>query len=144
MKPNIALQEKLRLRQEQRNAERDVALTAKTASQSSRKKKLLWISGSVLALVLIISGVAFAMPGRLDKFAKCLSEKDAVMYGAIEWCSYTKDQAGMFGKSFRYINYKDYSELPGITKTPTWKINGEIYANVQSLERLSALTDCPL
>ncbi|MEK6849013.1 MAG: hypothetical protein AABY01_00415 [Nanoarchaeota archaeon] len=136
--------EELRLKQVQRNAERDAALQAKNSAHASRRKKIYWTSGIVLTLVLLIAGIAFAMPGRLDSFAKCLSEKDAVMYGAIEWCSYTQDQAGMFGKSFKFITYEDHTNGPNIKKTPTWQINGQMYENVQSLERLSALTGCPL
>ena len=26
----------------------------------------------------------------------------------------------MFGNSFKYINYHEYKDLPGIKKTPTW------------------------
>ncbi len=136
--------EQLRLKQEQRNTEREAALSAKLSAAASRKRKLLWGIGSLLVVVAVIAGVMFALPGRLDKFASCLSEKGAVMYGAIEWCQYTKEQAGMFGKSFKYVDYKDYRDLPGIKKTPTWQINGQLYENVQSLERLSALTGCPL
>ena len=66
------------------------------------------------------------------------------MYGAIDWCHYTQEQAGMFGNSFKYITYKDYQERTDIKKTPTWEINGLLYENVQSFERLSALTGCPL
>lgn len=136
--------EQLRLKQEQRNAERDAALQQKITSTASRRKKIYWITGSVLALVLLITGVAFAMPGRLDAFAQCLSEKGAVMYGAIEWCHYTQEQAGMFGKSYKFITYKDYTEGTDIKKTPTWMINGQYYENVQSLERLATLTGCTL
>jgi hypothetical protein len=136
--------EQLRLKQEQRNVEREQALQAKLAAAGSRKRKLLWAFGSLAVIIIIIAGVAFAMPGKLDKFATCLTDKGAVMYGAIEWCHYTQDQAGMFGKSFKLVNYQDYRDLPGIKKTPTWQINGALYENVQSLERLSALTGCPL
>jgi hypothetical protein len=134
----------LRLKQEQRNQERELALQQKQDSIQRKKKIIWWSVGSALAIILVISGVAFAMPGRLDAFAKCLSEKEAVMYGAIEWCSFTQEQAGMFGKSFKFVNYRDYHELPGIKKTPTWQINGALYENVQSLQRLSAITGCPL
>ncbi|MBI4150681.1 hypothetical protein HY492_00995 [Candidatus Woesearchaeota archaeon] len=136
--------EQLRLKQEQRNVEREQALQAKLAATSSRRRKLLWGLGSLAVIIVIIAGVVFALPGKLDGFAQCLTEKGAVMYGAIEWCQYTKEQAGMFGKSFKYLDYRDYRDLPGIKKTPTWQIDGQLYENVQSLQRLSSLTGCPL
>ena len=66
------------------------------------------------------------------------------MYGAIDWCKYTQGQAHMFGKSFKYINYHDESELPEIKTRPTWVINGKWYEKVQSFETLSSVTGCPL
>lgn len=137
--------EKLRLKQVELNKEREEALQAKQAGSQRRKKILFWSVGSALVLILVLTGISFAIPGPLDSFAKCLKEKQAIMYGAIEWCHFTQDQAGMFGKSFKYLDYRDYQSAPiDIKKTPTWLINGQAYENVQSLERLSALTGCPL
>jgi len=101
-----------------------------------------------LAFILLIAGSGYGYyvyrnsPGAYDDFAKCLSERGAIMYGAIEWCKYTKEQAAMFGKSFKYINYKNYKEGPDIKTTPTWIINNERYERVQSFEKLSSLTGC--
>ena len=67
-----------------------------------------------------------------------------VMYGAMEWCKYTQGQRAMFGKSFKYINYHEFTELPGISKTPTWVINGKWYENAQSFDKLSGLTGCKI
>ena len=50
----------------------------------------------------------------------------------------------MFGKSFDYVNYHEFTELQGIKKTPTWVINGKWYENTQSFERLSELTGCEI
>jgi len=85
----------------------------------------------------------------LDKFAKCLSEKGATMYGA-EWCGHCKNQKEMFGASFKYVNYVECPDKPnvcidaGIEGYPTWIINGLPYAGEQSLERLGELTGCSL
>lgn len=136
--------EKLRLKQEQRNEERDAAVQNKESSSKRKRKMLYMIGGSTLAVIVIIFAVMQILPGRLDGFAKCLTTTGAVMYGAIEWCHFTQDQAGMFGKSFKHLDYRDWTEKPGITVTPTWIIGGVTYENVQSLERLSALTGCPL
>lgn len=90
----------------------------------------------------------FFVPGVLDDFAKCLSSKDVAVYGAIEWCEFTKVQAKMFGKSFKLLNYKNYAEFPqsfgAIKKTPTWIIDGKPYLGVQSIDRLSQLSGCVL
>ena len=64
---------------------------------------------------------------KYDGFAKCLTEKGAVMYGA-EWCSHCKEQKAVFGDSFKFIKYvecPDNTKLcldNGITGYPTWII----------------------
>ncbi len=60
-----------------------------------------------------------------DTFAKCLTEKGWVMYGA-EWCSHCKDQKALFGDSFQYIKYvecPDNIQLcldRGVNGYPSW------------------------
>ena len=98
----------------------------------------------VILLIVAYSVYSFTKPGPYDNFAKCLNEKGAVMYGAMDWCKYTQGQKAMFGKSFKYINYHDFQDLPGIKKTPTWVINGAWHENVQPFDKLAALTGCKL
>lgn len=110
------------------------------------KKTKYYVAGAVI-VILIISGISYSVysmskPGPYDSFAKCLTEKSAVMYGAMDWCKFTQAQKGMFGKSFKYINYHEYAELPGIKKTPTWVIDGKWHENVQSFDKLAAATGC--
>ena len=117
--------------------------------QKSHKKKLGVIIGiSMLILVLAGAGVGtyfhYVAAGPFDTFAKCLTERGAVMYGAIEWCKYTQGQAKMFGKSFKYVNYHDASELAGLKTRPTWIIDGKWYEKVQSFEKLAEVTGCKL
>ena len=64
------------------------------------------------------------------------------MYGAMDWCKFTQGQKAMFGRSFKHINYHEFDELPGIKTTPTWVINGEWHENVQTFDKLAALTGC--
>jgi|SRR3989344_7021506 len=101
---------------------------------------VLWIANSVYSYYFV--------PGVLDGFTKCLSEKGAVMYGAMDWCKFTQEQRLMFGKSFKYLNYKEYGEFPKdngvIRSTPTWIINSQVYEKVQSLDRLGYLSGCEL
>ena|SRR3989338_3520152 len=110
--------------------------------------KYLFIGfGVVVTIIVILAVVRESTPGPYDNFAKCLNEKGAVMYGAMGWCKYTQGQKAMFGKSFKYINYKEFTEYPTdqygeIKKTPTWIINGKAYENTQSFERLEELTEC--
>jgi hypothetical protein len=120
-------------------------ITKEIGKEKSKKKvKLAFIAAVCLALVLAGIGYASyssALPGKYDGFAKCLKDKGAIMYGA-EWCQYTTAQKGMFGKSFKYINYKNYDARADIKKTPTWEINGQLYENVQAFDRLASLAGC--
>ena len=113
------------------------------------KKRLI----AILIIVVIIFGVGYLIyqyntsPGRYDKFAKCLSEKGAIVYGN-DFCQYTGKQLSWFGKSEKYLNYvkcaenKNLCESKGIKTTPTWEVNGNFYPEVQSFERLSTITGC--
>jgi hypothetical protein len=64
-------------------------------------------------------------PGKYDNFAKCLTAEGFIMAGT-EWCSNCQDQKGLFGKSFKYINYKncgtneEWCSANGINRYPTW------------------------
>ena len=111
------------------------------------KSKFLLIASIVGVLILVITSYSvYSMkrPGPYDSFAKCISQKGAVMYGAMDWCKFTQAQKAMFGRSFKYVNYHEFNELQGIKKTPTWVINGKWHENVQSFEELAALTECSL
>lgn len=114
-------------------------------NKPKNNKKIILIS---IVAVLIIAGIGVGFvnankPGQVDDFAKCLKEKGAVMYGA-SFCQYSHAQKGMFGNSFKYVDYRDFSEDKNVKKTPTWKISGAYYQNVQTFDRLSALTGCSL
>ena len=112
-------------------------------------KKILLILGILVVIGIAYSFVSgyFVKPDTLDDFAKCLTSKGAVMYGA-EWCGHCKEQKEMFGGSFKYVNYVECPEnqalcdQKGITGYPTWIINGMPYPGVQSFEKLKELTGC--
>ena len=113
--------------------------------KGSGKSKYYIISSVIGIIILAVAAYSIYVinkPGPYDSFAKCLTEKGAVMYGAMGWCKYTQAQKGMFGKSFKYVNYKEFNELQGIKKTPTWVINGAWHENVQPFDKLGALTGC--
>ena len=116
--------------------------------QAKGSKSKYYVIASVIGIIILAvsaySVYSLNKPGPYDNFAKCLSEKGAVMYGAMDWCKYTQGQKAMFGKSFKFINYHEFDELPGIKKTPTWVINGAWHENAQSFEKLASLTGCKL
>ena len=73
------------------------------------------------------SGCQLPVDKNYDSFAKCLTEKGAVMYGAV-WCAHCKDQKKAFGDSFQYIKYVECTENTklclddGVNGYPTWII----------------------
>lgn len=105
-----------------------------------KNRKILVIAAVCFFLFAALIAYLQFSPGKYDSFAKCLTEKGAVMYGE-DWCQYTNAQKGMFGKSFKYI---DYEVREGLNVRPTWVIDGKTYETVQSFERLSALTGCEI
>ena len=114
----------------------------KLEKEKKAKKKNKIIAITALIFLVLASLIAYSLlsPGRYDSFAKCLTEKGAVMYGE-DWCRYTNAQKAMFGKSFKYVNYQVKTDL---AKRPTWVIDGKSYETVQSFERLAALTGCAI
>ena len=101
-----------------------------------------------LVILLTINGCS-DKPAEYDTFAKCLSEKGAVMYGT-EWCSHCQNQKEEFGKSFQYIDYVDCDryesecDKAGVRGYPTWVVDGENYPGEQPLARLASLSGCEL
>ncbi len=92
----------------------------------------------------------------MDRFAKCLSDKGAVMYGVF-WCDHCREQKEKFGDSFKYVNYvecvtqdKPRELIPeckaqGIKHTPTWIFpDGEHIEGVMQLDQLAMKTHCKM
>ena len=64
-------------------------------SQKPSKSKYYAIAGIIGILILAITAYSVYSankPGPYDSFAKCLADKGAVMYGAMDWCKYTQTQ----------------------------------------------------
>src|SRR5579885_3423480 len=58
-------------------------------------------------LVVVAAGIFigwYRRTSRYDAFAKCLTTKQAKMYGAF-WCPHCAEQKEMFGSSFKYAPY---------------------------------------
>lgn len=113
----------------------------------------------LVAIFIVILVVIFAFVKEketkavnYDEFAKCLTEKGAIMYGA-EWCSHCKEQKAIFGSSFKYVNYVECPDgvqmclEKGISGYPTWiigtstKIEG---FDENTMQELSRVTSCSL
>jgi len=111
-------------------------------------KIIAWILAIIVVLVIIYFSVSyFTRPGNYDEFAKCLTEKEVIMYGT-DWCHFCKEQKAMFGKSFKHIDYincdfnKDACDSAGVSGYPTWVINNENYPGTRSLDYLASVSGC--
>ena len=117
------------------------------------------IRASAVGLLCLwaVSFGATGKPANFDGFARCLSEKKAVMYGAF-YCEHCKEQKDLFGDSAQYLPYvecvergtrkvTDHCKALGIRRTPTWifEESGErVDGKVLSLQELSQKTGCKL
>ncbi len=90
----------------------------------------------------------------MDRFAKCLTQKDATMYGVF-WCDHCRDQKQKFGDSFKYVKYVECvtqdaprtltpeCKAQGIKHTPTWIFaDGTRVEGAQPLAELGRKTGC--
>lgn len=121
-------------------------------------KNIIRVSKSFLILALVFSFTFLILNSKrkdantnnFDTFAKCLTERGTVMYGAY-WCPHCKNEKKAFGDSFQYINYLECTEevneciAAGIKGYPTWILaDGTKLVGEQGIEKLSEITGCPL
>ena len=114
-------------------------------------KKYFILAGLILAIGIIAMTfyVRSQKPGQYDEFAKCLTEKGAVIYGN-DFCQYTAKELNWFGNSEKYLNYvkcvnnKELCDSKGVKITPTWEIEGKTYEGVQGIEKLAELSGCKI
>lgn len=114
--------------------------------------------GFLVLLIILGAGVGLMIYQRssslpasdLDNFAKCLAAKGAVMYGAY-WCPHCQNEKAAFGSSFKYVPYVECTQetqkclTAGIKGYPTWIFSdGRRFEGEQGLEKLSAISSCPL
>ncbi len=128
----------------------------KTKNKSSSSK---YIIIGIIILAIII-GIFFLSNGKeksssalMDDFAKCLTEKGAVMYGTF-WCPHCAKTKKLFGSSFNYINYiecdprgdNEQSILcisKSIDKYDTWEFSDGTRIIIEpTLEQFSQKTGC--
>lgn len=113
-----------------------------------------------LFIILIVAAIAALVTlnlypkekevNELDGFAKCLAEKEVVMYGA-DWCSYCQNEKKRFGTAFKFIPYVECPDEPkkclavGISGYPTWIFpDGKKLEGEQGLQKLSEESGCLL
>lgn len=109
----------------------------------------------VILVIVLIAYRGSQKPGKYDKFAVCLEEKEAVFYGAF-WCPHCQDQKKAFGKSAKLLPYVECSTPDGrsqleickeaeIEGYPTWEFaDGSRLSGNIPLEELSEKTGCLL
>jgi hypothetical protein len=115
----------------------------------------------MIAVVIVIAFAAAYYFGwhrrnsRLDAFAKCLTTKQAKMYGAY-WCPHCEEQKEKFGSSFQYAPYIECGikgskgieavcNEAGIKRFPTWIFaDGTRVEGEHELDFLSEATGCSL
>lgn len=117
----------------------------------------------MIAIVIIIAFAAayyflwYKHTSRLDAFAKCLTAKQAKMYGAF-WCPHCEEQKEKFGASMDEVPYiecgvqgdvhakSQVCKDANITHFPTWQFPpmGERVERVFTLEELRDRTGCSL
>ena len=114
------------------------------------KKYFIFIAIGLIIIFSILSILAYMKkPGQYDDFAKCLTEKGAIVYGN-DYCSYTRQQLNFFGKSKKYLNYikcidnEALCDEKGVSTTPTWEINGQMYEQVQTFGTLATASGCEI
>lgn len=123
-------------------------------SSPKERKYFYIIIGALVAVLLVFWLMTSLSSGKYDNFAKCLSEKGAIFYGAW-WCSHCQEQKNLFEGSEKYLHYVECSspdgnsQLPacaaaGITGYPTWVFADGSRANQMTLEELSLKTSCAL
>ncbi len=108
---------------------------------------------AAVAVLVVFSLSATGKVSAKDGFAKCLSEKGVVMYGA-SWCSHCTNQKKAFGSSWQFVTYVECATATGQSEActdagvlayPTWffsdgsKREGEL-----TLQQLSQLSGCVL
>ena len=92
---------------------------------------------------------------QVETLAKCLTKKNAIMYGAY-WCPHCQKQRALFGDAFQYVKYQECDpkgensnpkacETAGILNYPTWEIPGHAkMEGEQTLEDLAKASSCQI
>lgn len=116
------------------------------------RKVLMW-GGIVALLAAAYTAGWYHKNHRYDQFAKCLTSKNAKMYG-LYWCPHCLEQKQMFGKSFQYVTYVECAirgsremapecKAAGAKHFPSWQFNGgPLQEGVLQMDDLGAQAGC--
>ncbi len=117
-------------------------------------KSSYWFFGGLILMSLLFISY-FLLPGRLDGFAQCVTDRGATFYGAF-WCPHCKEQKQLFGKSAGNLPYVECStpdgqnqqqicKDAGIQGYPTWVFeDGERETKTLTPTELAEKTGCEL
>jgi len=113
-----------------------------------KKIKSKLITGGIILAIIMIAFFAFYINNQEnetnEEIARCIG-KNSILYVQLG-CHACETQEKMFGENYQYLNsidcFYELNKCEGIEVTPTWKIKGEIYKGVQSIENLQKLTEC--
>lgn len=122
-----------------------------------RVRKIATVGAVIVLAAAVLAFALYKYSHRYDAFARCLSDKKVVMYGAY-WCPHCTEQKEKFSASFKFAPYVECG-VPGdlraeqqvckdadIKHFPTWQFppTGERVERVLTLEDLSERTGCSL
>ena len=150
-------------RKERRKLQKLEAKQKKSEEHVQRTKKkiasrILWIIGVlVVATLAVWAYTSFRSdPHEFDALAKCLSEKNIIMYGAY-WCPHCQDQKRMFRDSWEFVKYVECAspgdpytpteqcKAAGVASYPTWVFpGGSKVPGAQEFDKLAKISGCPL
>ncbi len=116
------------------------------------KKLILVLAGAVIGGVLLIILLPYQKLNysdeQLEKLAKCLSEKNVIMYGNYN-CPHCQSQKVAFKEAFKFIRYIECTENINlcleakIEAVPTWILSdGRKLVGFQGIEKLSKESGC--
>ncbi len=123
----------------------------------NKQNKIILIFAAILIFFILIFAILDLNVSETglnyDNFAKCITERGAVMYGA-ETCSHCKEQKKTFGNSFKYVNYVECPDNinlcleKGIDGYPTWLIGTSTrvigFDKNSTMQEISDATGCLL
>jgi len=93
-----------------RNKQRAV-LEPEVAAERRVSGKKIALAILVAVACLLVAVIVYRQRHRYDTFAKCLTDRHVLMYGAY-WCPHCAEQKEKFGDSFRYAPYVECG-IPG-------------------------------
>jgi len=110
----------------------------------------------ILVIILVATGVMVVVKNKpvdstyIDDFAKCLTQKNVVMYGA-SWCTHCQNQKKLFGSAFQFATYVECTEneklclAKGVEAFPTWINNDGLKKTGElSFAELAEFSGCAL